>query len=170
MMARAGPEIAINPPHNMPPNYQTSAPIWPTKSQKSGRKSAPKITRNGDTPIHHASDRKRKVSAVKLESRLSIAETTYRGKKAWRVSLGKRGRNLISFRIRPINSGFVVTWRTGKAEPYMCYLSAAEWGTAKKGSSANFARLIVSKLDARRDAGETLDRIADLNDFLKAFV
>jgi hypothetical protein len=100
---------------------------------------------------------------------LAIAETTYRGKKAWRVSLGKRGRNLLSFRVGPINSGFAVTWRTGKTESYVCYLSAGEWQAAKRGSSVGFARLIGAKLGARCDAGETLDKIATLRDLVKAF-
>src|SRR5262249_31215210 len=77
------------------------APTWPTKASESGRKSAPKITRNGSLPIRRASGGKRKVSATQMSSRLSVAETTYRGAKAWRVSLGKRGQNLLSFRVRP---------------------------------------------------------------------
>jgi hypothetical protein len=32
------------------------------------------------------------------------------------------------------------------------------------------ARLIITKLDARHDAGETLDKIASLRDLVKAFV
>jgi hypothetical protein len=102
-------------------------------------------------------------------SRLAVAETTYKGKKAWRVSMGKRGKNLLSFRVRPSGSGFFVAWRSGNSERYVCYLSAAEWRAAKRGSSAGFARLIIAKLDARRDVGEMLDRIASLQDLVKAF-
>jgi hypothetical protein len=52
---------------------------------------------------------------------------------------------------------------------YVCYLSADEWRAAKRGSSAGFARLIVAKLNARRDAGETLDKITSLYGLVKAF-
>src|SRR5262249_28739827 len=100
--------------------------------------SAPKITRNGSLPIRRISGGKRKASVVKLESRLSVAETTYKGKKAWRVSLGSRGKNLLSFRVRPSGSGFFVAWRSGNSERYVCYLSAGEWQAAKRGSSAGF--------------------------------
>jgi hypothetical protein len=100
---------------------------------------------------------------------LSVAETTYKGKKAWRVSLGKRGKNLLSFRVRPSGSGFFVAWRLGNSERYVCYLSSGEWQTAKRGSSASFARLITAKLDTRRVAGETLDKIVGLRDQVKAF-
>jgi hypothetical protein len=154
---------------NALPFAPTSAPDLGSKPPPVRRKSGPKTTRNGDTPIGRVSDGKRKTSITQPGSRLSVAETTYRGKKAWRVSLGKRGKNLLSFRIRPINSGFVVTWRTGKAEPYVCYLSAGEWQGAKRGSSASFGKLITAKLDARRDAGEALDKIASLQDSVRAF-
>ena len=77
--------------------------------------------------------------------------------------------DLLSFRVRPSGSGFFVAWRSGDSERYVCYLSTDEWWAAKRGSSAGFARLIVVKLDARRDAGETLDKIASLYDLVSAF-
>jgi len=146
------------------------APTWPTKAPGSGRKSAPKMTRNGSLPIRRASGGKRKVSAAQMSSRLSVAETTYRGAKAWRVSLGKRGQNLLSFRVRPSGSGYFATWRSGNSERYICYLSAAEWQTAKKGSPSSFARLIAAKLTARADAGEDLAKLIGLRDHLKGFL
>src|SRR5262249_35223181 len=146
------------------------APTWPTKASESGRKSAPKITRNGSLPIRHSTHEKRKTSAVKSGSRLAVAETTYKGAKAWRVSLGKRGQNLLSFRVRPSGSGYFATWRSGNSERYICYLSAAEWQTAKKGSPSSFARLIAAKLTARADAGEDLAKLIGLQDRLKGFL
>jgi hypothetical protein len=145
------------------------APTWPTNRPGTERKSESKITRNGSLPIRRATDEKRKTSAVKSESRLSVAETTYKGAKAWRVSLGKRGKNLLSFRVRPSSSGFFVSWRSGNSERYVCYLSAAEWQTAKKGSPASFARLITAKLDARIATGENLERLVGLTDAVRAF-
>src|SRR5262249_24648972 len=146
------------------------APTWPTKASESGRKSAPKITRNGSLPIRHATHEKRKTSAVKSESRLAVAETTYKGAKAWRVSLGKRGKDLLSFRVRPSGSGYFATWRSGNSERYICYLSAAEWQTARKGSPSSFARLIAAKLTARADAGEDLAKLIGLQDRLKGYL
>jgi hypothetical protein len=147
-----------------------TSPVRPPGSPQTGRKSAPKTARNGSLPIRRPSGGKRKTSASQTGSRLAVAETTYKGKKAWRVSLGKRGKNLLSFRVRPSGSGFFVAWRSGNSERYVCYLSADEWGGAKRGSSSVFARLIDAKLDARREGGESLDKIAGLQDPVKAFV
>jgi len=60
--------------------------------------------------------------------------------------------------------------RSGNSERYVCYLSAVEWQTAKKGSAASFARMIAAKLDARRDAGEDPVKLVGLQDRVKAFV
>ena len=90
-------------------------------------------------------------------------------KKAWRVSLGKRGKDLLSFRVRPSGSGYFVAWRSGNAERYVCYLAAAEWKSAKKGSAASFAQLVTAKLDGRRAGGETLDKIASLQAAVRVF-
>jgi hypothetical protein len=95
---------------------------------------------------------------------------TYKWKKAWRVSLGKWGKNLLSFRVRPSRSGFFVAWRSGNSERYVCYLSADEWQATKRGSSAASAGLIGAKLEARRSAGETLEKIANLHDLVKEFL
>jgi hypothetical protein len=86
---------------------------------------------------------------------LTVSETTYKGKKAWRVSLGIRGKNLLSFRVRPAGSGFGVTWRNGRRESYVCYLSAAEWRTARKGSARSFAALITDRIEQRKARGES---------------
>jgi hypothetical protein len=51
----------------------------------------------------------------------------------------------------------------------VCYLSAVEWQTAKKGSVASFARMIDAKLDARRAVGEDLATLVGLQDRMKAF-
>jgi hypothetical protein len=161
-VTQIAPQIEPEPPLK-------TAPTGPKKTHGSGGKSVPKITRNGSLPIRCASDAKRKTSAIKPASRLAVAETTYKGKKAWRVSLGKRGKDLLSFRIRPSGSGFFVAWRSGTSERYVCYLAADEWRAAKWGSPARFARLILAKLDARRDAGETLDKISSLQDLVKEF-
>ena len=90
-------------------------------------------------------------------------------KKAWRVSLGKRGKDLLSFRVRPSGSGYFVAWRSGDNERYVCYLAAGEWRTAKKGRAASFAQLVTAKLDARLAAGETLDKLTGLQDAVQAF-
>lgn len=131
---------------------------------------APESAPNGSLPIRHPSDQKRRTSASKPASRLAVVETVYKGKKAWRVSLGKRGRDLLSFRVRPSGSGFFVSWRSGTTERYVCYLSAEEWKAAKRGSQSSFARLIISKLDARSAAGESLDKISSLRDLAQAFI
>jgi hypothetical protein len=70
---------------------------------------------------------------------------------------------------RAPGSGFFVAWRLGNSERYVCNLSAAEWGTAKKRSSASFTHLTTAKLNARRVGGETLNKIARLHDIVKAF-
>jgi hypothetical protein len=173
MMARDAPEIPPAMVAESAPAPVQVAPVAPPADVSpvpgSPSKSVPKITRNGSLPIRRASGAQRETSAIKPACRLAVAETMYKGKKAWRVSLGKRGKNLLSFRVRPSGAGFFVAWRSGSSERYVCYLSADEWRAAKRGSPAGFARLIVAKLDARREVGETLDKIASLYDLVSAF-
>lgn len=166
MTAATGTDGARLLSFSTPAPVQTSVPEAPRTVQTP----AQKTRRNGSLPIRNASGGKRKTSAVKNPSRLTVAETTYKGQKAWRVSLGKRGKDLLSFRVRPSSSGYFVAWRSGNSERYVCYLSAAEWQAARKGSPAGFARLIGSRLEARRDAGEDLGKISGLQDRLKGFM
>jgi hypothetical protein len=159
MRARGAPELVEN-----------SGNPLPAFSADNALNPAPESAPNGSLPIRHSSDQKRRTSASKPASRLAVVETVYKGKKAWRVSLGKRGKDLLSFRVRPSGSGFFVSWRSGTTERYVCYLSAEEWKAAKRGSQSSFARLIVSKLDTRRDAGESLDKISGLRELAQAFI
>lgn len=61
----------------------------------------------------------------------------------------------MSFRVRLADAGFRVNLRFydeqgSEREPYCCYLSAKEWRAAKRQTLANFAALVVSKVEARK--------------------
>jgi hypothetical protein len=61
----------------------------------------------------------------------------------------------MSFRVRLADSGFRVNLRFydeqgSEREPYCCYLSAKEWRAAKRQTLANFAALVVGKVEARK--------------------
>jgi hypothetical protein len=156
-----------------PPVVLESVPIKPPVCHqtipKPEQKPIPQTRRNGSTPIRNVNGGKRKTSAVKSAPRLSVTETHYQGKKAWRVSLGKRGQNLLSFRVRPINSGYAVTWRSGNSERYVCYLAASEWRSVRRENAAGFASLIAGKLNARYAAGEDTSKLSGLCERVQAF-
>jgi len=61
----------------------------------------------------------------------------------------------MSFRVRLADSGFRVNLRFydeqgSEREPYCCYLSAKEWRAAKRQTLANFAALVVGKVEQRK--------------------
>jgi hypothetical protein len=130
---------------------------------KTGTKSGPKNdskrdqneASNGPRPNERVNTRKRRQISTYETERLTVSETVYRGEKSWRVTMGKRGKNLLSFRVRPDKSGFGVTWRTAGREPYVCYLSAQKWQSLKRqANTRSFARTIADKIEQRIASGD----------------
>lgn len=59
-----------------------------------------------------------------------------------------------SFRVRISDVGFRVCLvyyddQAKRREPYLCYLSAKEWQQAKRGTLANFTRIVTEKMFER---------------------
>jgi hypothetical protein len=135
----------------------------PVDVGKTGTKSGPKNdskrdqneASNGPRPDERVNARKRRQISTYKTERLAVSETVYKGEKSWRVTMGKRGKNLLSFRVRPDKSGFGVTWRTAGREPYVCYLSAQTWQSLRKSKSTrSFARTIAERIGERITSGD----------------
>lgn len=90
---------------------------------------------------------------------------TKKRKNQWTVKADedarRRGKTEAYFRVRVVDSGYRVglVYRDesgARREPYLCYLSAKEWKSAKQSSPSAFARLVSEKIEQRK-AGEGAD-------------
>jgi hypothetical protein len=83
--------------------------------------------------------------------KLNVVKARANGAEEWTVKTGKRGSGSPDFRVRLTDSGYLVTLRFHDAgrrpERYCRYLSAQEWREVKRKSSADFARLMASKVE-----------------------
>ncbi|HMV82987.1 MAG TPA: hypothetical protein PLD20_17635 [Blastocatellia bacterium] len=100
-------------------------------------------------------------------------KTSGKGKQeSWTVTTTTKpltkGSKQPSFRVRVSDVGFRVCLvfyddEGLRRERYLCYLSATEWKNVKRGSLANFTKVIADKLTeraAKEDAdGEKLDEL-----------
>ncbi len=97
------------------------------------------------------------------DAKLRITKSRSGGGESWTI---KTVRGNPYFRVRGADSGYRVQlcWTDTKPrEPYLCYLSAAEWRAAKKGSLNNFLTLIITKLEQRRSSEDaTAEKINSL--------
>jgi len=94
---------------------------------------------------------KKPANAASKVQKLEVRESRRNGQESWTIKAGGK----LSFRVRLADSGFRVNLRfhdkEGKErEPYCCYLSASEWRAAKRQTLANFAALIVGKVELRK--------------------
>ena len=87
-----------------------------------------------------------------------------------------KGSKQTSFRVRVSDVGFRVCLvyyddQAKRREPYLCYLSAKEWQQAKRGTLANFAKLVGDKL-ADRATKEDADseKLDDLSRRVMKFI
>lgn len=97
---------------------------------------------------------------------MEVKESRSQGQESWTVKTDTK----TSFRVRLADAGYRVNLRfydesRQEREPYLCYLSAREWRAARKQSLADFAGLIVGKLEERK-AKEQAD-VAKLEELIK---
>lgn len=87
--------------------------------------------------------------------KLKLSESGATGRKSWTIpTFGRSGEAL---RVRRSDAGYAVSlrFRDGSdelREPYLCYLTAREWGEARQGSLAQMVGLIGEKMRRRKDA------------------
>lgn len=118
-------------------------------------------------------DRAARLNSSPASARLQIKSSGKGKQESWTVKTttkpSTKGSKQTSFRVRVSDVGFRVCLvyyddEGTRRERYLCYLSASEWSHAKKGSLANFAQIVASKLTERatkEDAdGEKLDELS----------
>lgn len=120
-----------------------------------------------------------RVNSSRASARLQIKSNGKGKQESWTVTTTTRsltkGSKQTSFRVRVSDVGFRVCLvfydeEGARRERYLCYLSAAEWKEAKRGSPANFVKVITDKL-VERASKQDADK-EKLNEFvikIKAF-
>ena len=129
-------------------NFNTEAPdsvaiVLPVGVSKGEKK----------TPTHRSIQRKpaRPLIPKDKAGKLQVAKSGGR-QEAWTVEIDRQTK----FRIRLTESGYsvILTWKdaaSGKwPERYCCYLSKPEWSQARRQTLANFAVMIVGKVEQRK--------------------
>ncbi|HMV46601.1 MAG TPA: hypothetical protein PKD31_02435 [Blastocatellia bacterium] len=156
----------LNAPVDIPAPPVTEAPPSPVGS--SARKTSP----NAKASKPASSNRAARLRSPPPSARLQI-KTSGKGKQeSWTVTTTTKpltkGSKQPSFRVRVSDVGFRVCLvfyddEGLRRERYLCYLSATEWKNVKRGSLANFTKVIADKLTeraAKEDAdGEKLDEL-----------
>jgi len=157
--------VANNPALNKGTAELIAQSLPPDSEQKTAVKKPRTITCNGNAA---KSSKPKKMVAAKSagkSSRLQIRTMRKGSQESWTVATSTKpptkGSRHASFRVRVSDVGFRVCLvyydDLGKRrEPYLCYLSAKEWQQAKRGSLADFARLVTNKL-AERTSKEGAD-------------
>jgi len=132
-------------------------------------------------PRHSRSkDQSARLNSSAASPRLRIKTNGKGNQESWTVTTttkpATKGSKQTSFRVRVSDVGFRVCLvyyddQGKRREPYLCYLSAKEWQQAKRGSLANFAKIISIKLNERR-AKEDADseKLEELLGRVKAFL
>lgn len=87
--------------------------------------------------------------------KLRLSESGGGGRKSWTIRTSRESGEAL--RVRRSDAGYAVSLRFRDQseelrEPYLCYLTADEWGEAKQGSLAQMASLISEKMRRRKDA------------------
>lgn len=117
-------------------------------------------------------DRAARLNSSPASARLQIKSSGKGKQESWTVTTTTKpltkGSKQTSFRVRVSDVGFRVCLvyyddEGTRRERYLCYLSATEWKAVKRGSLANFTKVIADKLTERatkEDAdGEKLDEL-----------
>jgi hypothetical protein len=87
--------------------------------------------------------------------KMKLSESGATGRKSWTIpTFGRSGEAL---RVRRSDAGYAVSLRfrdrgEEMREPYLCYLTAKEWGEARQGSLNQIVRLVGEKMRRRKDA------------------
>jgi hypothetical protein len=97
--------------------------------------------------------------------KLRLAESGGGARKSWTIPTGRESGEAL--RVRRSDAGYAVSlrfrdqgeeWR----EPYLCYLTAAEWSEAKQGSLDQIVRRISEKMKRRKETPLLVELISRL--------
>lgn len=100
--------------------------------------------------------------------KLKLAESGAGGRKSWTIPTGRGSRTSgEALRVRRSDAGFAVSLRfrdqsDALREPYLCYLTAEEWGAAKQGSLDQLVGRIGEKMRRRKEAPLLVELIGRL--------
>ncbi len=86
---------------------------------------------------------------------LKLSESGAGARKSWTIRTSRESGEAL--RVRRSDAGYAVSLRfrdqsDEMREPYLCYLTASEWGEAKQGSVNQIVRLVGEKMRRRKDA------------------
>jgi len=112
-------------------------------------------------PRHSASRR----AAAPRAGKLKLSQSGGEARKSWTIRSGLESGEAL--RVRRSDAGYAVSlrFRDGSdelREPYLCYLTASEWGEAKQGSLDQIVGLVSEKMRRRKDAQELAELIGRL--------
>jgi hypothetical protein len=102
-------------------------------------------------PRHSASHRAEGIRAGKLK----LSQSVSGARKSWTIRTGLESGEAL--RVRRSDAGYAVSLRYRDQsdelrEPYLCYLTAQEWGEARQGSLDRIVGLVGEKMRRRKDA------------------
>lgn len=129
--------------------------VAPPSPVISSARTPPNKTKSKRTP---SPNRDAQIKSSSASARLQIKAHGKGKQESWTVTtstkLATKGSRQTTFRVRLSDVGFRVCLvyyddEGKRREPYLCYLSAKEWQQAKRGSLANFAKLVADKLTER---------------------
>jgi hypothetical protein len=97
--------------------------------------------------------------------KLRLAESGAGARKSWTIPTGRESGEAL--RVRRSDAGYAVSLRFRDRgdelrEPYLCYLTAAEWSEAKQGSLDQMVRRISEKMKRRKEAPGLAELISRL--------
>jgi hypothetical protein len=97
--------------------------------------------------------------------KLMLSESGGGGRKSWTIRTHRESGEAL--RVRRSDAGYAVSLRFRDQseelrEPYLCYLTASEWGEARQGSLDQLVGRISEKMRRRKDAPELVELISRL--------
>jgi hypothetical protein len=97
--------------------------------------------------------------------KLRLSESGGGGRKSWTIRTSRESGEAL--RVRRSDAGYAVSLRFRDQseelrEPYLCYLTASEWGEARQGSLSQIVSLVGEKMRRRQLAPELAELISRL--------
>jgi hypothetical protein len=97
--------------------------------------------------------------------KLKLAESLAGARKSWTIPTSRQSGEAL--RVRRSDAGYAVSLRFRDQsdelrEPYLCYLTADEWGEARRGSVNQIVGLVGEKMRRRKDARALAELISRL--------
>jgi hypothetical protein len=97
--------------------------------------------------------------------KLKLSESGGGGRKSWTIRTSRESGEAL--RVRRSDAGYAVSLRFRDQsdelrEPYLCYLTASEWGEARQGSLSQIVSLVGEKMRRRQLAPELAELIGRL--------